>query len=79
MLCRMSQRPWPPLAPEHRWTLELMEERVGADQPDSRRASARAKELRVQAAGADLPGFGSAALALAERYDEAAAARLTSA
>jgi len=39
----------------------------------------RAEELRAQAAQTDIEGYCDAALALADRYEQAAAARLASA
>lgn len=56
-----------------------MEERLERTSQTPEELSARAQELRAQASATDLNGFRSAALALAERYDEAAAARLASA
>ncbi|MBA3866151.1 MAG: hypothetical protein H0X42_07380 [Solirubrobacterales bacterium] len=44
-----------------------------------RELSARAEELRAQAAQTDIEGYRDAALALADRYEQAAAARLVSA
>lgn len=51
-----------------------MEERLsaGGQSPDEMRA--RAAELREQAEQSDIEGVRAAALALAERYEEAAAA-----
>ena len=74
----MAARPWPDIPEEHRWTLELMEERLQrtSQSPDELRA--RASELRTQAGKAEIKGFRDAALALADRYDEAATARLVS-
>ncbi len=53
-----------------------MEKRLsaGSRNPDEMRA--RARELREQAEQSDVKGFRDAALALAERYEEAATARL---
>jgi len=46
-----------------------------SESPDELRA--RARELRAQAEAADVRGVRDAALALAARYEEAAAARVT--
>jgi hypothetical protein len=75
----MSKRPWPDIPDEQRWTLELMEERLERTQQTPDQLSARAEELRAQAAETDVKGFRDAAVALADRYEEAATARLASA
>lgn len=75
----MAAHPWPDVPDEQRWALELMEERLERTSQPSRELSARAEELRAQAAETDIKGFRDAALALADRYEEAAAARLASA
>lgn len=56
-----------------------MEERLERTSQPPQELSARAGELRAQAAKTDIKGFRDAALALADRYEEAAAARLASA
>lgn len=70
--------PWPDVPPEQKWVLELMEERLERTSQAPRELSARAQELRAQAAKTDVKGFRDAALAMADRYEEAAAARLAS-
>jgi transposase len=72
----MSVRPWPTLRDEDRWLTTAMEKRLsaGSRNPDEMRA--RARELREQGEQSDVKGFRDAALALAERYEEAATARL---
>jgi hypothetical protein len=75
----MAVHPWPEIPDEQRWALELMEERLDRTAQPPRELSARAQELRVQAAQTDIEGYRIAALALADRYEQAAAARLTSA
>ena len=75
----MAVHPWPDIPDKHRWTLELMEERLEQTTQPARELSARADELRAQAAQTDIEGYCEAALALADRYEQAAAARLTSA
>jgi len=47
--------------------------------PLTRLHFSRADELRAQAAQTDIEGYRDAALALADRYEQAAAARLASA
>lgn len=64
---------------DSRWALELMEERLEHAEQTPEELSERAKELRRQASGTDLAAHRDAALALAERYEQAAAARLASA
>lgn len=75
----MSVHPWPDIPDRHRWALELMEERLERTEQPARELSARAEELRAQAAQTDIEGYRDAALALADRYEQAAAARLASA
>jgi hypothetical protein len=75
----MAAHPWPDVPDEQRWALELMEERLQRTSQPPQVLSARAGELRAQAAKTDTKGFHDAALALADRYEQAAAARLGSA
>jgi uncharacterized protein YigA (DUF484 family) len=75
----MPAHPWPNLPEKQRWTLELMEERLERTSQAPKELSARAEELRTHAAETDIEGFHDAALALADRYEQAAAARLASA
>lgn len=75
----MSGRRWPDIPDEQGWALELMEERLERTSQTPEELAARAEELRAQAAETDIKGFRDAALALAARYEEAAAARLASA
>ncbi|HWO83763.1 MAG TPA: hypothetical protein VNM38_08240 [Solirubrobacterales bacterium] len=56
-----------------------MEERLERTSQSSRELSDRAKVLREQAARTEIMGFRDAAVALADRYEEAAAARVASA
>ena len=56
-----------------------MEELLEQTGQPPRELSARAEELRVRAAQTDIAGYRDAALALADRYEQAAAARLASA
>jgi hypothetical protein len=75
----MSAHPWPDIPDKHQWSIELMEELLAQTEQPPRELSARAEELRAQAAQTDIEGYRDAALALADRYEQAAAARLTSA
>lgn len=75
----MPAHSWPDIPDKHRWALELMEERLERTEQPARELSARAEELRAQAAQTDIDGYRDAALALADRYEQAAAARLASA
>ena len=75
----MSAHPWPDVPKEHRWSIELMEELLEQTDQPPRELSARAEELRSQAAQTDVEGYRDAALALADRYEQTAAARLASA
>lgn len=69
-------RPWPDVPEEQRWAIQLMEKRLErtAQTPDELRA--RAEELRRHAAQTEFEGIRDAALALADRYEATAAARL---
>lgn len=64
---------------KHRWAIELMEELLEQTEQPARELSARAEELRAQAAQTDIEGYREAALALADRYEQAAASRLAAA
>lgn len=70
---------WPDVPENLKWALELMEERLERTSQSPRELSARARELREQAARSEIKGFRDAAAALADRYEEAAASRLASA
>lgn len=78
-IASMPAHPWPDIPDKHRWVLEQMEERLEQTTQPARELSARANELRAQAAQSDIDGYRDAALALADRYEQAAAARLASA
>lgn len=75
----MKAHAWPDVPENLKWTLELMEERLERTSQSPRELAGRAKELRDQAAHTDIKGFRDAAVALADRYEEAATARLASA
>ena len=71
-----SVRPWPNVAEEDQWVIELLEERFEKTPLSPQQMRARAKELRAQAQGAPAGGDKDARLALADRYEDAAAKRL---
>jgi len=75
----MAARQWPDLDDKHRWAIELMEERLAHTTQRPEALATRAGELRVQAARTDIDGYRDAYLALADRYELAAAARRQSA
>jgi hypothetical protein len=71
-----SIRPWPKVAGQDQWVIELMEERFEKTPLSPEQMRARAKELRAQAERGRAGGDKDARLALADRYDEAAAKQL---
>lgn len=64
-------KPWPELAAEDQWTIELMEELLDSTEQAPDELHARAAKLRKAARESDA-GQRDAALALADRYDQAA-------
>lgn len=73
----MAPRPWPSVDDEHVWLIDAVEEQIarGDRSPDQLRQ--RARELRQQAADSEMKGTQDASLAMAERYEAAAEARLS--
>ena len=71
-----SVRPWPKVAEEDQWVIELMEERFEKTPLSPEQLRVRAKELRMQAEQGRTGDDKDARLALADRYEEAAAKRL---
>jgi hypothetical protein len=71
-----SVRSWPKVAEEDQWVIELLEERFEKTPLSPEQMRARATELRAQAEGAPAGGDKDARLALADRYEDAAAKRL---
>lgn len=69
-------RPWPEFMGEHGEILELFEETLEATSQTSEELRERARELRQHAAETDVLGHRETALALAERYEQEAAARV---
>jgi hypothetical protein len=74
----MAAEPWPDIPEEHRWATDLVEKQLQRSKRTPEELRARARELRTQATETQVRGVQRASLALAERYDEAAAARLVS-
>jgi hypothetical protein len=73
----MPVRPWPELRDEDAWLIEAMEARFANGHRSPEELRARAGELRERAERSEITGIREAALALAERYEEAAASRLS--
>jgi hypothetical protein len=72
-------KPWPEgLVDAHPEVVRLFEETLAETTQTSEELRARARELREEAARTDVPGYREAALALAHRYEQAAAARVAS-
>jgi hypothetical protein len=62
---------------EDRWLTEAMDDVLKESTESADELRGRARELRVQAERSDLKGVRDAALALADRYEQAASARLS--
>jgi hypothetical protein len=73
----MPARRWPELHEEDRWLIAAMEERLRESTQSPEELRVRARELREQAEQSDIKGIRDASLALAERYEDAAATRLS--
>lgn len=73
----MDVRPWPLLQDEDRWLTDAMERRLHDSTLGAEQLRARAHDLRAEAEQSDVKGIRDAALALAERYEHAATARLS--
>ncbi len=71
----MAARPWPALRDEDRWLAEAMERRLRDSTQSPEDMRARARELRAEAEQSDVRGIRDATLALADRYEQAAATR----
>lgn len=66
---------WPDVAPEARWATEMMDELLATTTRSSGELLDRARELRAKAATTDIEGYRAGALKLANRFEQAAAAR----
>jgi hypothetical protein len=73
----MNVRPWPALPDEDRWLADAMDRRLRDSAQSADQLRSRARELRAEAEQSDVQGIRNAALALAERYEQTAAARLS--
>jgi hypothetical protein len=73
----MDVQPWPELSEEDRWLTEAMDRRLRESTLSAQELRARARELRTQAEQSEFKGARDAALALADRYEQAATARLS--
>jgi hypothetical protein len=73
----MDVRPWPELPEGDRWLTEAMENLLRDSADSAEDLHARASELRAQADRSGLKGVRDAALALADRYEQAATTRLS--
>jgi hypothetical protein len=74
-----SVEPWPDVAPEARWATEMMDELLASTTRSSDELLDRARELRAKAATTDIDAYRSAYVKLADRFEQAAAARLANA
>lgn len=73
----MASRPWPRLEDEHEWLIDDFERRLAEDDRSPEELREVASELRQQAADSDIKGVHDASLAMAERYEQAAGARVS--
>ncbi len=73
----MAVRPWPTLPDEDRWLADTMDRRLRDSTQSAERLRSRAHELRTEAERNDVSGIRNTALALAERYEQTATARLS--
>jgi hypothetical protein len=73
----MDVRPWPVLHEEDRWLTDAMERRLRDSTQSAEQLRARARDLHAEAEQGDVKGIRDATLALAERYEQAATARLS--
>lgn len=71
----MAVRPWPEFPEEMRWILDSYDELIADGNGTPAEKIERAAELRARAAGLGPVSGKDALLAIAERYEEAAAAR----
>jgi uncharacterized protein YoaH (UPF0181 family) len=69
----MAARPWPDIPDDQHWAIELMEDLLAQTAQSPSALVGRAEELRAE--HTDIDGYRDAALALADRYELAAAAR----
>ena len=72
-----AMRPWPEMADADQWLIALMEQLLDETSQSPEQLHARARELRDEAARTEIDGYRTAALALADRYEQAAALRVS--
>ena len=65
------------LPDEDRWLADTMDRRLRDSTQSAEQLRSRARELRAEAEQSDVQGIRIAALALAERYERTATARLS--
>jgi hypothetical protein len=70
----MSREAWPTVPEDQRWVIEEIEEMLAESTQTPGQLIDRAEELRAKARATDIQGFREAWLALADRYQETAAA-----
>jgi hypothetical protein len=73
----MEVRPWPKLPDQDLWLIDAMERRLHETNQSAEELLTRARELRADAEKSKMQGTRDAALALADRYEQAATARLS--
>ncbi|MGO9762728.1 MAG: hypothetical protein ACLP1Q_15855 [Solirubrobacteraceae bacterium] len=73
----MGVRPWPALPDEDHWLTDAVGRRLRDSTQSAEQLRSRARELRAEAEQSDVRGIRDAALALAERYEQTADARLS--
>jgi len=73
----MCVRPWPELPDEDRWLIDELDRELRETTQSAEELRSRAGELRAEAERSEVKGIVDAALALADRYDQAATARLS--
>jgi len=71
----METRPWPALNERARWLPEAIERELRESTQSAEELRVHARELRAEAEQTDLKGMRDAALALADRCEQAAAVR----
>lgn len=73
----VSIHPWPPVLEQDRWLIDVIERVLCETDQSADELRMRAVELRGQAEESDVKGVRDASLALADRYEQAASARLS--
>ena len=73
----MNVQPWPELPDEDRWLTDAIDSDLRETTESAEELRARAHQLRVEAEQSEVKGMREAALALADRYEQAATARLS--